>query len=138
MRECIHLENNLFKQKSDAFFYVFTYIVFPVLSIYMGLSYAQDAISLAYWYITILCNALCCLHDCVNRWDSDATEKNAKVYRIGKCITIIIIYTIIEIFFQLSDKNLRWDYILLLYCINIYTVIKDILALFASGTKKIE
>lgn len=130
------MENNLFLQKNDAIFYLFTYIVFPVLSVYIGLSSAQDTISLTYWYLTILCNALCCLHDCVNRWDNGITVKNAKVYRIGKCITIIIIYTIVEIFFQLSGKEFRCDYILLLYCINIFTVVRDILALFASGTKK--
>ena len=137
LRECICLENNLFSKKSDAIFYLFTYIVLPVLSVYIGLTAAQDTISRAYWYLTILCNALCCLHDCVNRWDDVITEKNTKVFRIGICITIIIIYTIVEIFFLLNNKQFQFDYILLLYCISIYTAVRDIFAIFASGTKKI-
>lgn len=132
----LHLENNLFSHRSDAIFYLFTYVVFPVTSICIGLTSTKDSISLAYWYLTILCNAFCCLHDCVNRWDDDITEKNNKIFRIGKCITIIIIYTIVQLFLLLNGIAFRFDYILLLYCVNIFIAVRDILSLFESGTKK--
>lgn len=134
--EMLHLENNLFSQRSDAIFYLFTYVVFPVTSVCIGLTSIKDSVSLAYWYLTILCNTLCCLHDCVNRWDDGVTEKNSKIFKIGVCITIIIIYTIVQMFLLLSGITFRFDYILLLYCVNIFIAVRDVWSIFASGTKK--
>jgi len=128
----IKLNNNLFSKKNDAIFYFFTYIVFPILSVYIGLCTVEDDASIAYWYLTILCNALCCFHDCVNRWDKDSPRKNFKVFII--LILIIITYTVVEIFLILNGQLFRLDYILLLYCGSIVISIHDILMLFLSET----
>lgn len=128
------MENNIFSAKVDAAFYLFTYILFPTLTVIIGLNAITSEISLVYWYLTILCNAICCLHDCANRWGEEVSEKNSKLFRMGKYVFIIIIYTIVEIFFLLNNINFRFDYILLLYCINIFTSIRDVFTLFKSGT----
>lgn len=128
------LENNIFSAKVDAAFYLFTYILFPILFIVVGLYTTEDNAPLTYWYLTILCNAICCFHDCVNRWDATIPKRNKKLFRMNICILIIIVYTIVEIFLSINEIVMRFDYILFLYCVSIYISICDIFMLFESET----
>lgn len=127
------LKSNLFSKKFDAGFYLFTYIVFPVVSTFIGLnSLTEEPNSLPYWYLTILCNALCCFHDCINRWDKNDGVKNGKLFIMGITIICIIVYSATEMFFTLNRLMYRFDYILLAYAVVIKIACSDIYGLFYS------
>lgn len=111
------MKDNLFDEKVDALFYLFTYVVFPVLSVYMGLNNIEDnnVGSLVYWYLTILCSVLCCLHDCANRWKDGSPKRKGKLFLMTIVLLVIIIYSITIIFFH--SITFQGDLILFFFCI---------------------
>lgn len=125
---------NLFSGKLDAGFYLFTYSVFPITSIFVGLQTLSNSsnTSIAYWYLSILCSAVCCFHDCVNRWDSQVPIKNGKIFLMGFCVIVIIIYALVEMFYQLNQIELRCDYVLLIYFFPVLISTFDIISLYRS------
>lgn len=128
------MKNNLFSEGIDAGFYLFTYITFPIVSTFVGLnSIADSSTSLAYWYLTILCNAFCCFHDCINRWEKGASVKNGKLLIMCVSIFIIIIYSFTEMFFILNGLEYRLDSILICYVVVVRIACVDIFRLFYSG-----
>jgi len=125
------MDDNLFSEKIDAGFYIFTYIFFPIATAYVGLLTLGDtAESLVYWYLTVLCNAVCCLHDCTNRWDKDKPRKNGKIFIMGFCVLITIMYSLFEAICLLNKIEARFDYFLLLYLLNVFIATLDIFELF--------
>ncbi len=129
------IQGNIFgRKKLDGTLYIIFYIIIPVIITAWSLyAFPEDITAGTYCYLTILISALNCLYDAINRWKSERTIINVKLFIMILSIATVAIYCLYVIIGMLLTGNLiqRLDILLCVYFITIAIALWDFVCCIA-------